>query len=266
MFVNAPKAYANRKYQNRVGNSKRGRTKDSDAGEIPCKVRKLNPRPVTRTRRAGSNKVAEVTPQVRLGSQPREMSPFQRSQARFSTPSAFVGSPDLYKTQRPAPLQEFPSIQSQIHAMSPSQMDSMGPPYALRISTVLPQQHTPVMSLPALSHGNNSAPASPDDTQLMHNPDRGGWPAIQQHGDVYYQHEPLFDKYWSSHNRRQVQACTDVSANLFAQHPELAEIAVSPRQQIDGAYDGQNFLQYWETQQPVQQFPYLGPSDTCDQS
>ncbi|KAF2871361.1 hypothetical protein BDV95DRAFT_494273, partial [Massariosphaeria phaeospora] len=30
MFVNAPKAYANRKQQNRVGNSKRGRTKEPD--------------------------------------------------------------------------------------------------------------------------------------------------------------------------------------------------------------------------------------------
>ncbi|OAG10253.1 uncharacterized protein CC84DRAFT_475903 [Paraphaeosphaeria sporulosa] len=38
MFVNAPKAYANRKYQNRVGNSKRGRNKDSDPANRPSKT------------------------------------------------------------------------------------------------------------------------------------------------------------------------------------------------------------------------------------
>jgi hypothetical protein len=270
MFVNAPKAYANRKYQNRVGNSKRGRTKDSDTLDTPCKVRKLNPKPVTRARRTGSNKIAETAPHIRLESQPREMSPFQRSQVGLSTSSAFVRSPKLYKTHRPASLQDIPSIQSRIHAMSPLQKSSKGSPYSLRISTVPPhqQQHTLGMSPPALSHGITSEPASPGDTHVMQNPDNDPWPAIRQRGDVYYPHdEPLFDRCWSSPtgNGQQGQACTGVSANLFAQHPQLAEKAVNPIQQIHGAYNDQNFSQYWEAQQPVHQFPYLGPSDTCDQ-
>jgi hypothetical protein len=50
MFVNAPRAYANRKHQNRVGNSKRGRTKDTpDSSSTPSKAQKTSGRR-TRTR------------------------------------------------------------------------------------------------------------------------------------------------------------------------------------------------------------------------
>lgn len=259
MFVNAPKAYANRKYQNRVGNSKRGRTKDSDAGNGPSKIRKLNRRPVTRAPRGGSNKVAEIEPHVRLGSQPREVSLFQCAQARFSTPSVFASSP----AQRLGPSQDFPSIQSRIHAMSPPPMSS---PYAPRISTLPPQLHTPLMSPPALSHGNHSAPASPDNGQLILNPESDQWPPMQQYDNVYYHHdEPLFDGSWGSSDGQQGQACTGANANLFVQHPEMADTAVNLKQQPNRAYDSQGFSQYWETQQGVQRFPYPGTSDIRDQ-
>ncbi|KAJ4301758.1 hypothetical protein N0V90_003852 [Kalmusia sp. IMI 367209] len=96
MFVNAPKAYANRKYQNRVGNSKRGRTKESDAFDTPPKARKLNAKSSARSRRAGSN-MPTSTPQARTHSETSTSSPFLRSQPRFSTPPAqFVGSHGNY--------------------------------------------------------------------------------------------------------------------------------------------------------------------------
>ncbi|KAJ4352280.1 uncharacterized protein N0V89_007628 [Didymosphaeria variabile] len=261
MFVNAPKAYANRKYQNRVGNSKRGRTKDSDASDGPSKVRKFNPKPATRARRTGSNKLAEVNVHMRLGSQPRETSPFQH-QARFSTPSAFPGNPDMARLPRLVPLQGDPSTRSRFQASSPP---LTGSPYAPRVSTMPPQQHTPLMSPPALTHGNKSAPTSPYDAHPIHNPDGEPWPAMQ-YGNVYYRaDEPLFDGTWSSPGGPQSQACTGVDANLFAQHPELAEVTLSPRQQLNGAYDGLDFSEYWRAQHGVQQYPYPGPSNTHDQ-
>ncbi|KAL5456290.1 hypothetical protein PMIN06_003955 [Paraphaeosphaeria minitans] len=261
MFVNAPKAYANRKYQNRVGNSKRGRTKDSDPANGPFKVRKLNPRSVTRARRSGSTKDAEIDPNVRLESQPREVSSFPRAQAQFSPPSVFAGSPDMYRHQRLPPSQDFPSLQSRIHAISPTPpMDS---PYAPRISTVPPQQHTPLMLPPALSRGNCSAPASPDDGQLVHNPESEQWPPMQQYGNFYHRHaESLFDGPWVSSDGRQDQACTGVGANLFVQHPEMADMMGSLKQDSNGLYDRQEFSQHWDAQQRVQQFPYQGSSDT----
>ncbi|KAL1597745.1 hypothetical protein SLS60_008232 [Paraconiothyrium brasiliense] len=260
MFVNAPKAYANRKYQNRVGNSKRGRTKDSDVCDGPSKVRKLNPKPATRARRTGSNKLFEADAHMQRKSQPRETSPFQH-QVGFLSPPANAGSPD--KLPKLAPLQRFPSRQSRIQAMSPP---PIGSPYAPRVSTMPPQQQTPLMSPPALSHGNNSAPTSPYGAQLIHNPDGEPWPAIQYGNGCYRPDEALFDGTWSSPGGRQSQACTGVDANLFAQHPELADVKMSPGQQVNGAYGGLDFSQYWRAQQGVQQYPYPDPSNTRDQT
>ncbi|OAG10254.1 uncharacterized protein CC84DRAFT_1161232 [Paraphaeosphaeria sporulosa] len=169
----------------------------------------------------------------------------------------------MSRPQRLAPSRDFPAIQRRIHAMSPP---PMGSPYASHISTVPPQQHTPLMSPPALSHGNRSAPVSPDDGQLIHNAGSEQWPLMQQYANLYHRHtEPLFDGLWISSDGRQGQACTGVSANLFVQHPEMADMAGSLKQKSNGLYDGQNFSQYWDAQQGVQQFPYQGASDTRDQ-
>lgn len=59
MFVNAPIAYAARKHQNRVGNSKRGRTKDTvESNTRPTKAKRISPRQT----RARSTTASEVIP------------------------------------------------------------------------------------------------------------------------------------------------------------------------------------------------------------
>lgn len=50
MFVNAPRSYANRKCQNRVGNSKRGRPKDANTRETPSKSRRVTAQPATKAK------------------------------------------------------------------------------------------------------------------------------------------------------------------------------------------------------------------------
>ncbi|KAH6614311.1 hypothetical protein C7974DRAFT_444335 [Boeremia exigua] len=65
MFVNAPIAYAARKYQNRLGNSKRGRTKDAaDPPPRPVKARRTGGRHRARSRTASDIPLSrDTTPQ-----------------------------------------------------------------------------------------------------------------------------------------------------------------------------------------------------------
>lgn len=256
MFVNAPKAYANRKYQNRVGNSKRGRTKDPIPGGISLKVRKLDPKPVPTTHRPGLNKANEVKPNVRPQSQSYGTSPLSQSHARLTTPyteSLFTGPPP-----EPYPTQEYLSIQSCIHSKSPSHA---GSPYPRSIPAMPPQRHAPLMSPLVLSHGINSGSAHPEDEQLIH-PCSELWPTAQRCPDVHHSGDlPLADGSWPSAGIRQGQACSQMGTNLFAQHPELAAFDPNSTEHFHGAYQDLKFPGHWGSHDEIQQFTLPETSD-----
>lgn len=259
MFVNAPKAYANRKYQNRVGNSKRGRPKDSNVADPPSKTRKTNAKPVTRSRRTGSNLLTTSIPQARVQSQVIE-SPIQRPHRQFPTPPPYSMSPSINRMAHIAPMQEHPYVQQRLYHVSPPPRDSL---QIYRVPTIPPQRHTQFMSPPALSHGPQSAPPSPEEAKMIYDQSTETSLSIQRYDGAFYPGDaPLFETPWSWSGGQAAQVCTGTSANLFAVRPEAADEALSHRQQADVPYtDTSNFADYWQCQQGVQQLPALRPED-----
>jgi hypothetical protein len=177
MFVNAPRAYANRKHQNRVGNSKRGRTKDTlDANPRSAKTQKTG----GRRKRARSTTAASdlppspgTTPQhqqlprpvgsyhTSLSQQQQQLSP------KFSFPTPH--SVHLHRQTLSAPL----------HSLDPRPTIALSPPtssprtplapqlYTPRMATEPPHHQSPLYPPSPLNYNNYSAPASPDDAKPL---------------------------------------------------------------------------------------------------
>lgn len=243
MFVNAPKAYANRKFQNRVGNSKRGKPKSFDTGEPSSKMPRLSTRPVTRSRRTGSSVFTPSDPVARVQEQSPGMSPRPRSQSHLSTPAVFAGSSDTIGPPgiTPMPTRSYNHHPIFSHTVYPSQ--------APRVSTMPPQQYQPLMTSPpppTLSYGPQSAPVSPEGNLIL-NPDVDSW--------------SLFDNPWDVSNTQHDHVLTGPTANLFAMYPEAAENISGSIQPSGGDISNISFPEFWESQHEVQQFPYLQASD-----
>ena len=255
MFVNAPKAYANRKYQNRVGNSKRGKPKDSDAAEPPSKARKLNSKQATRARRSESDVLGEPSAHARLNSRASHLSPLPQSYIGFTTPPPYPVSPEPRAIPSLAPMYSQPHAQQRTYAMS---LPARASPLARRVSSIPPQQHTPLRSTATLAHDTHSAPPSPDDAPVSHVSDVD-WSSIQRYGNTFYPGDaPLFDESWRWSNRVSEHVFTGADANLFTVHPEAASKVLSPGQQLDGAFASTNsFPEYWEHQHGIQPLPDL---------
>jgi hypothetical protein len=252
MFVNAPKAYANRKHQNRLGNRKRGQTKDDD-----------NPRPMKalRTKRAPTFTL-QPTPNHRqyLNSH----TPEPRTQ-RFGTPLIRASaSPSIhglpFQRMTPAvnhavlaktPVAQMPPYDPrQLHQLNPISPPSL---HASQMQSMSPCNGSAYMSPPPLVQ---STSVSPDDTKHPHNPGEV-WPSMQVNSPYGYPVDPaLFDDIyppWESN----ALAYSGSNANLFDQDPDAASLPMKQQGETPAI---PNIQEYWETtanNSYVQPFPQL---------
>jgi hypothetical protein len=170
-FVNAPKAYASRKHQNRLGNSKRGRAKDApDGNPKAAKAPRTGPKHKTR----GRSNTASDMPSSR-GNTPQYQQPQQQQQQTAAQLPYFSGS--NFPNLSPGPITSghlmprfAPTHRSNLSAgssygqqplaiMSPPPATSPQLPHAsqlqiARTATMPPQHQSPTMTPPTpLSHG-----------------------------------------------------------------------------------------------------------------
>lgn len=259
MFVNAPKAYANRKFQNRVGNSKRGKPKDFDVSEPPPKVRKINSRPIARPRRrTGSNVITEPDLHTRIQSQALTPSTLQQSDMRFLTPPPYASRSDSHGATRFVPSHIQAHVPQHAYANSPSQVIS---PSVRQVHTMPPQQQTPLISTPVLSYGNHSAPPSPEDPNTVFDPETGSWSSLHPCQSAF-DNALLFDEPWPGRQPGHIR--TGPIANLFAARPEAAKEALSPSQH--GSLPASGVPEYWNHQRGVQPLPNVQESCYEDRS
>ncbi|KAJ4990916.1 hypothetical protein SVAN01_03487 [Stagonosporopsis vannaccii] len=151
MFVNAPIAYAARKYQNRLGNSKRGRTKDaSEAIARPPKVRRTGKRQT----RARSTTVSDIP--TSRDTTPRFQTPAATATPYYVTPSSpqFQSSPatkhlsppqTLHRLEQPWPNME--TAHGQATATAPPiltrpNIPSSAAPRSAMSPPLIPASHT----------------------------------------------------------------------------------------------------------------------------
>jgi hypothetical protein len=185
MFVNAPRAYANRKHQNRVGNSKRGRTKDTP--ELDSKAARTS-RGRGRRGRTRSSAASDLpsSPGTTLQHQQRAQfaSPYYDSssiQASSLSPMATGYSPSpISPLQQPATMAQRRSFnQRHMPPMAPSPMllpfSQTPQPYVTRLTTEPLQQRSTLASSPPVFNDNFSAPASPDDAKITTNTNIDTW-------------------------------------------------------------------------------------------
>jgi hypothetical protein len=191
MFVNAPRAYANRKHQNRVGNSKRGRTKDtpdsSTKGARPSRARATRGRTRSTVVSDFPNS-RESTPQQQLPlPHPQFNSPYYSSpntQYSSSSPAAPGFSRQQFSpVQQPARIVPQRSFgQQPIPNMVPpsSHLSQAAPSFLSRMATS-PQHQDSFLASSPRSHGTFSTPASPDDAKHTMDATIGDW---IQHSDL----------------------------------------------------------------------------------
>jgi hypothetical protein len=186
MFVNAPIAYAARKHQNRIGNSKRGRTKGtSDSKSRPTKARRIGGRQ-TRTQSTTVSEAPasrDTTPQ--LQSSESSVLPYYETATSQQTPSsptpAYLAPRQplrrlaISTTQAPTDYRKPtttapPSMIKAIMSTSALSRSAMPPPtlpgsrcYNEIVKTMPPTQPSPLLSTPSLSYSFHSAPPSPDE-------------------------------------------------------------------------------------------------------
>lgn len=179
MFVNAPRAYANRKHQNRVGNSKRGRTKDtSDANSRPTKAARTTGGRRTRARSTTASELPssrDTTPQqqqsLQLGA---THAPYYRPATGYpnisSSPSiANQPAPRSTPMHRPTLSTATRSCYSQyrVSASSPPPSSTPLSPHAPqlqapRMTAISPHQHSSSLSQYRFPH---VTPATPEEAK-----------------------------------------------------------------------------------------------------
>ena len=188
MFVNAPKAYAGRKLNNRIGNSKRKRMRDPPSTKTtvereevsrPAKTRKPPARPSAR--KSQPFIPTNSLPQVGERSNKTPRHPQDRTLQRPCSPTLeqLVSSPTM-RNHTPTNSQFFTpterhlstaglSFVQQLHidAVSPPQpqpqlQPQANTPYIPRITSMLPTQEPNLMSPPSLSYFSASAPVTPE--------------------------------------------------------------------------------------------------------
>jgi hypothetical protein len=260
MFVNAPKAYANRKYQNRVGNSKRGRMKDAeeDAAGKPSKLRRTPIRPTTRPRTLPN--LQSSTTETRIFSQTPEPSSQQagapHQQPRYATPpQQSVASPASMSRGTPAGIYTRTFGPAQPPSFGINQLNPMSPPISLTPvqckATVTAPQHSPFLSPPDQSQDHLSAFAW---SQRPHGLPVSSWPSMQAYDQSYAPFSSETDAFfdhsliWAPGDA----LGTGVSSNLFEQNPDAA--LLFSLDQVDFTQE-QSRQESWATQSSAQAFP-----------
>jgi len=269
MFVNAPRAYANRKHQNRVGNSKRGRTKDTPDP---------NPRPAKSARTGGRRTRARSTTASEMPSS-RGTTP-QNQQQQTATPGPYytkAAFPTLspnpssasYPPPRSTPLHR-PTLsaarssfgQHSATAMSPPPTSSPQVPHAPqsmvpRMATMPPHQPSPLMSPPPLSHGHYSASASPDEAKPLAENTFGSWQDFGLFAEPSHQDaQPAIDPMLTQLDFTGLPHCEPgEGSSWFDQTPSgyvnMCDIERRPSREFSG-----NFPDYWSAQPGVHEFPH----------
>ncbi|XPS76643.1 hypothetical protein M3J09_008691 [Ascochyta lentis] len=286
MFVNAPIAYAARKYQNRVGNSKRGRTKDvTDLNPRPTKARRTGTRQI-RGRSATTSEVPtsrDSTPQFQTTAAPaRHYYTTQSSQKVASSPTSTYLAPRQpgYRSAASIP-QVYAGRQQAIVMSSPTlskpatSSSAMSPPILpashscnAHITTNPPAQSSPLASTPSLSYSYHSAPPSPDDLKFsvstnspttwstLNNPLCTPIDPSLTSPDLPFSHQ-IWPDSASSIN-------TTSNATSFAPHPHihhvsLADLEHQPLQPVPATSSNHpDFESYWNEQPGVQPFSFAG--------
>tara|TARA_R110002003_G_scaffold267_2_gene17896 strand:+ start:6765 stop:7925 length:1161 start_codon:yes stop_codon:yes gene_type:complete len=275
MFVNAPRAYANRKHQNRVGNSKRGRTKDTpDPNPKPTKSARTGGR---RTRDRSST-ISDMpssrgtTPQYQQALQPYFHTPAPQQGLAPSpatlTRSAPRSAPPLRITNLPAARSSFGQFTNTV--MSPSAVS----PRALHG----PQLHTPRMATAPPGHtmprrppqphqyGDLAGPVTPEDAkppsistglELWHEPGSPEQAAPMQH----QQSGPAIDPMLSQWGFTNLTPCDGDGTNIFERVPteetcSLAELEHQQPHQVVGGLSDEDFQAFWSNQYGVQPYPH----------
>lgn len=210
MFVNAPIAYAARKYQNRQGNSKRGRTKDaSDSDRRPTKVRRTGGRQLRNRSTATPDVLTsrDTTPQFQMPAS--SVTPYYTSgtsQHLPSSPTSTHLAPPQSLRRSAMSMPQVPTGYRQATATAPlitvrpymppsaASMAAMSPPvvpasrpynsHATMIpqAQMLPSQVSPLASTPSQSYVYHSASPSPDDVKY---PIPGSSPEDWPTGDTF---------------------------------------------------------------------------------
>jgi hypothetical protein len=233
MFVNAPKAYSKRKFQNRVGNSKRPNAKSNVTPDD-------DPRPSKRAKTTARGRQnigrSSTGPEVSLSRSATPQQPFQPPELPYFArpaiaPNHIASSPATSFLAPPAPPMR-PAPRSfggpfgpqQTNAMSPQTQPRTPQPQAItRISTMSPAQQS-AFSPPSQSHF--SAPATPDVKQNMQpweqsafgGPSCSGLAQMNQCDNSDFPH--ILD--WQHGVQPYSHLEVPGSANIFEQHPEMS--------------------------------------------
>jgi hypothetical protein len=281
MFVNAPKAYANRKHQNRVGNSKRGRTKDPfDTNSRASKIQRTN------GRQCRSRAAAASDPAVSGQETSRPLPQLQES----SLPTYEVASSSHHFT--PHSIQDFgsplqhPSATTPHLSLSGPQADPKSPPPSAasalsrtpqtniqmaRMTSMPPPHHSPFLSPPTFSHATYSTPATPLDanttSSILSWPSTGAPSFPPLHStETTHPNSPIdnmaFPHDWSWPDPK-LSHSTDAfsSMNPFDPYPSGHDTFTGLAQTINAENGGiLNFQALWESQPGVQAFPLPGSS------
>jgi hypothetical protein len=274
MFVNAPRAYANRKHQNRVGNSKRGRKDTPDPNPRPAKAQRTGGR---RTRARSS--AAPEMPSSR-DTAPHQQPVIQRQQSGlpyYVSPAKQQSShspvlshypPRSMATHRPtmsAPHSSFaqqsfaatmmPTSSPQIHQVPQAQMQ--------RVATEPPHLRPAFLSPPSTSHDSFSTPATPDDVKVD---DPISWNADFLRSPVFAQHrnEPAVDPLLPTRDFPDLipcQAGARVNSTFGQEHEGFVNMAEIEGSQAEGGAETSNqvpFEHLWEDVSGVEEHPALG--------
>jgi hypothetical protein len=262
MFVNAPTAYANRKHQNRVGNSKRGRTKDTpDANPKPTKARRTGGRQM----RARSSTASDM-PGSRISTpQEQQLQPMQQMSTAtpyFAMSQPNAPSPTLrsYAAPRSTPLQRTttPAQRGWMNARSPAAPSPHNPQtYTPRMHPAPPLGYSPCMTSPPVSYGHFSAPATPGEVTRVGLDDHGS-----VFGDMHGKSaiDPILSQ-WGLPDTQEVGG----RPSCFAQH-EGTYVSLAQLEQPQGMPSGDDFKvgepfeNWWNQNDGIQQMPSGGQS------
>lgn len=272
MFVNAPRAYANRKHQNRVGNSKRGRTKDTpDPNPRSAKAQRTCGRR-TRARSSAATEISssrDTTPHYQQALQrPQSGMPYYTSPAphQFSLSPVVSHYPPARSTplHRPtlsAPRSSFAQQSIPAISMPTSSPQTNHAPQAQmqRVATEPPHPGSPFMSPPTVSHGSFSTPGTPDEIKplepILWNPEVFTSSAFAETRD-----EPAVDPHLAEWDFPSLIPCEgEASGNVFShEHGGFVNMAEIERSSPEGAAEVSNqnlFEQYWQNVSSVQAMP-----------
>ena len=281
MFVNAPKAYAGRKLNNRVGNSKRKRARDpapsptvatNDEITRASKSRKPNTRPAGSRKahsslsRGASTRDCETTQPPLKEETPQHRSPLTQNQLASSPALSYLAPNPVYGGRYTPTESTGVGNQHHVNAMSPPQSHASHASHIPRIASMPPQQDSPFLSPPPLSHYSASVPATPDIAQSVNPPFEF---TFQQPGSFGYLpfsaidpnldfasrlDSSLFDETWSWPQTSPNPPCVTPGPLQIRSTSEQGICPIVADPSIEQG-DGDGFQRIWNTFSGVQQYP-----------